>query len=96
MRNSPKPSLRAEDMARLKVLGIETFVTIEPVMDFDLDELVALIRKCEPAQVNIGADTGGNKLPEPSPEKLRELITGLEEFTTIHSKRNLSRLLKKG
>ncbi len=94
MMDSPGSSSRAGAMAALSVLGLKTFVTIEPVMDFDLKEMLELIKMCKPVQVNIGADSGGNHLPEPSAKKLRDLIAGLEEFTTIHSKRNLGRLLK--
>jgi hypothetical protein len=45
-------------------------------------------------QVNIGADSSGKKLPEPSKEKLLQLIEEIQKYTVIHSKRNLSRLLK--
>jgi hypothetical protein len=63
-------------------------------MDFDVDELVELIQACNPDQVNIGADSGNNHLPEPSKDKLQTLIYRLSKFTTIDQKRNLSRLLK--
>lgn len=92
MKNAPHPEERCEAMNRAFVLGYRLFVTIEPIMDFHLSELLTLIRLCRPEQVNIGADSGNNHLPEPSREKLLELIEGLQEFTTIHSKRNLGRL----
>jgi hypothetical protein len=63
-------------------------------MDFDLYEMVYLIKHCRPAQVNIGADTGHNHLPEPPKEKVLELIAVLGEFTTVKQKTNLSRILK--
>jgi hypothetical protein len=72
---------------------VNTFVTIEPVMDFDLDNMVKLVRQCRPKQVNIGADTGHNRLPEPSKEKVVELIVALEEFTIVNQKSNLKRIL---
>ena len=72
----------------------QKYVTIEPVMDFDLDDMIELIKICHPVQVNIGADSGNNRLPEPSKEKLIQLIEALKEFTIIDQKRNLSRLLK--
>jgi len=93
MMNSPKPAERTIAMGALSCQGIKTFVTVEPVMDFDLHKMVKLIRQCNPEQVNIGADSGNNHLPEPSAEKLQELIIGLKEFTTIHQKRNLGRIL---
>lgn len=89
----PKPRQRAEAMADVSEV-IKCYVTIEPIIDFDLDEMVELIRMCNPTQVNIGADSGGNKLPEPSKDKLLALIAELQKFTTISRKTNLSRLLR--
>ena len=63
-------------------------------MDFDLRSLVSLIQACKPIQVNIGADSGGNKLPEPSANKIMELTDALSEFTIVKEKKNLKRLLK--
>ena len=65
-------------------------VTIEPIMDFDLIEIVELIKRCEPVQVNIGADSGNNHLPEPSWDKIQQLIETLKEFTKVVQKPNLN------
>lgn len=89
MMNSPLPYDRAKWMQRS---GLDNYVTIEPIMAFDLPEMVELIRMCNPVQVNIGADSGNNGLPEPSWSKVMELKDALSEFTTISAKRNLSRL----
>lgn len=62
-------------------------------MDFDLYQMVGLIKQCSPVQVNIGADSGNNNLPEPSKEKVFELINELEKFTIVHKKKNLNRIL---
>ena len=93
MVESPRPEDRADSMSVLK--GLSRFVTIEPILDFDLEPMVELIKRCEPEQVNIGADSGKNSLPEPSFEKVLELIGKLEEFTIISKKKNLARLEKK-
>jgi len=92
MGNTPTPKNRAEGMWLLD--EYKRYVTIEPIMDFDVGELVELIRLCHPEQVNIGADSKGNNLPEPSKKKILELIEELKEFTIIDQKRNLDRLLK--
>jgi len=92
MGNSPFSNTRASAMANLDCF--DKYVTIEPIMDFDLDELVDTLRACQPIQVNIGADSGRNNLPEPSKEKLLELIAEIQRFTTIHKKSNLERILK--
>lgn len=92
MNNAPHPEERAKAM-EIASKRYPAYVTIEPIMDFDLDELVGLIRKCNPVQVNIGADSGGNNLPEPCKEKIIALINELKKFTVIDKKRNLGRLL---
>jgi len=88
---SPIPEMRADAMFHIE--GFKKYVTIEPIMDFDLAPLVDMIWMCKPIQVNIGADSGNNNLPEPSKEKILELIDELKKFTVIDQKRNLKRLL---
>ncbi|KAA6335034.1 hypothetical protein EZS27_016697 [termite gut metagenome] len=90
---APIPLERVSAMNKLGKLDIKTYVTIEPIIDFDLDELVELIKQCYPVQVNIGADTGRNNLPEPSKEKVLKLIEILSEFTHVNKKPNLNRLI---
>jgi DNA repair photolyase len=92
MRNAPAPIDRAKEMSSISI-AIPTYVTIEPIMDFDLEEMVKTIQLCHPTQVNIGADTGHNHLPEPTKEKVLELIEALNEFTTVKQKNNLKRIL---
>lgn len=92
MNNCPKNSERSMGMESLSDF-VDMYVTIEPIMDFDLDEMVQLIKKCNPKQVNIGADSGGNNLPEPDSNKIFRLIKELEKFTFVKRKSNLKRLL---
>ena len=68
-------------------------VSIEPIMDFDLDSFYKLIKCLEPVFVSIGADSKGHNLPEPPAGKIRELIEELEKFTEVKIKGNLNRLL---
>jgi len=93
MKNAPAIEQRVMGMEKLG--EFEKYITIEPIMDFDLEPMVELIKRCEPEQVNIGADSGGNNLPEPSMEKTMSLIEELKKFTTISKKRNLERLIPK-
>jgi DNA repair photolyase len=74
--------------------GIEKYVTIEPVLDFDTVPFAEMIRCCGPVQVNIGADSGHNSLPEPDAEKIRALAALLSEFTRVNMKENLLRIMK--
>ncbi|WP_372650852.1 DUF5131 family protein [Draconibacterium sp.] len=99
MRNCPLPKDRAHWMNeivhefRWGFPNNRTYVTIEPIMDFDLDELNFLIETCLACQVNIGADSGNNNLPEPSKEKVIDLIQRLEAHTKVKVKDNLKRII---
>ncbi|MDR1913373.1 MAG: phage Gp37/Gp68 family protein [Clostridiales bacterium] len=93
MGNTPHPVERSIEMQKISE-HLTTYVTIEPIMDFHLEHFITAIKRCHPEQVNIGADTGHNRLPEPPREKILELIAALEEFTVVKQKSNLSRLLK--
>lgn len=89
---APWPPQRARAVAKIKG---PKFVTIEPIMDFDLTKFVELLKIAEPDFVNIGADSGGNKLPEPTWTQVEDLIAELKKFTEVRQKRNLGRLKKK-
>lgn len=89
---APLVLTRAVIMSHLPV-QFKRMVTIEPIMDFDVSELVDLIGKIKPAWVNIGADSKGHNLPEPSKEKIEQLIYELDTFTAVKIKSNLKRLL---
>ena len=89
---APSPIKRLEDFVEIE--HKRKMVTIEPIMDFDLFSLANYILLIDPEQVNIGADSKGNKLPEPSKGKILELISELETITKVHQKPNLKRLIK--
>jgi DNA repair photolyase len=91
MCNAPTPKKRMLYMERLKFIKM---ITIEPIMDFDHDILVDWIKNINPFQVAIGADSKRTGLPEPSKEKVLQLIKSLEKFTNVIQKDNLRRLLK--
>jgi len=93
MHESPNPISRSYAAAAICEL-IDIYITIEPIMQFDLERFVGIIKRCNPKQINIGCDSGRNNLPEPSKEKVLQLISELEKFTVIHNKSNLKRLLK--
>ena len=89
---APTVLQRAQALAELSGKGFVTMVTIEPIFDFDLDVLIRLIILSNPEWVNIGADSKGHKLPEPTPDKIEGLIRALEEKTTVKLKANLNRI----
>ncbi len=90
--SAPKIKSRVDGM---KIKGFRKMVTIEPVIDFDVMTLSRDIEEISPEFVNIGGDTGGHKLPEPSEYKLENLIKELNKFTRVNNKRNISRLMPK-
>ena len=58
-------------------------VSVEPVMDFDLDVFVQWIKDINPVQVHVGYDNYRNRLPEPSLSKTRQLMDQLGVFTKV-------------
>jgi len=90
MGNTPNPKSRAEYLRNFK----RRMITIEPIMTFSHYQLCDIIALAEPEQVNIGADTGNNHLPEPSKDDVLRLIDELSKFTKVVQKKNLARLLK--
>jgi DNA repair photolyase len=90
MGEASEPEARFDILSRISG---KRMITVEPVMDFDVTEFAEQILNCRPVQVNIGADSCGNALIEPSAVKLQELIERLRPHTKIHLKKNLKRLL---
>jgi DNA repair photolyase len=69
------------------------FVTIEPVLDFDVDVLAGWIRDIRPDFLNLGADSKGHDLPEPTVEKIMKLVEKLKGYgIELREKHNLQRL----
>ena len=87
---APTPRERLEAML---LLNLPKMVSIEPIMDFDLDELIAWISRLKPEFISIGADSRRHNLPEPSATKIQYLIEELREITQVKIKANLGRLL---
>lgn len=90
---APQPIERAEGITNIAKEGFKTFITIEPALDFDVDILSLWIIQAKPDFVNIGIDSKQCRLPEPSKEKILELIKTLQQNNiTIKKKVNLKRL----
>ena len=91
MGNSPKITDRASAMEQIADMGIYTMVTAEPLMDFDLDEFVDIIRRCNPRRVNIGKNSAKDyRVPEPNPKKVQDFVISLRAFTRVEIKKNAS------
>lgn len=92
MNNAPKPEDRASAMEKIAALGVETYVTIEPIIDFDLKELVDLIKKCKPSQIALGQNSWRQvRLEEPNVEKICHLIDELLKLTKVVIKDNIKK-----
>lgn len=73
------------------------FVTIEPIMDFDLGPFADILIAMKPKWVWIGADTAGCGLPEPDAAKTLKLIRSLEAAgIEVRRKKGLRRIMENG
>jgi DNA repair photolyase len=93
MGEAPAPVERAKAAAALPV-EYRRMITVEPIMKFDLENFSRMILCAQPDQVNIGADSGNNRLPEPTAKEIKSLIQVLEKHTKVVLKGNLSRIMK--
>ncbi len=76
---APQPSERLHAMFELQQYTYhKLFISIEPIMDFDLDEFAKRIILIKPWAVAVGYDNYNNHLIEPSMSKTEELIKKLE------------------
>ena len=72
------------------------FISIEPIMDFDLAGFVWWIEDIAPEIVEVGADNYNNNLPEPEPEKVERLLSYLKGICPIViEKPGLERLFRR-
>jgi hypothetical protein len=69
-------------------------ISIEPIMDFDLDKMIMWVSQIKPEFVSIGADSQGHNLPEPPSTKVQNLIEELQKITKVKIKDNLKRILR--
>ena len=69
---------RLEVMSELTEMGYPVMLSIEPIMDFDLERFALWIAKVKPKFVAIGYDNYKNGLVEPSFSKTVHLIHALE------------------
>lgn len=92
---APETRKRYEGIKLFAYRGIKTFITCEPLCDFDVDILSKWIIDANPSFINIGADSKGCGLPEPSKDKILAFVKALQDGgINIRKKSNLGRLLK--
>jgi DNA repair photolyase len=91
---APTPYERLVYITKFHGNSQDTFITIEPAMDFDPEILGEWIVAARPNFVNIGADSKHCGLPEPKSETLYRLLDILQfNGIKVREKHNLERLL---
>lgn len=94
-RSVPHPIDRAFYIGKIKKeIGCKTFITIEPILEFNFYNFYILLTGAAPDWINIGADSKKNNLVEPNKLDILKLITLLEGLTEVRIKSNLTRLIK--
>ncbi len=76
---APLPSLRYKAMRDIN--WDLKFLSIEPILDFNLDRFLSWIKEINPFMVYVGYDNYNNRLPEPPLEKTEKLLKELENIT---------------
>jgi hypothetical protein len=93
----PPPMERLRGLMHLRVrCELDTFATVEPVLKMRHPEaFAAAIEQAGPSFVNVGADSKGKGLVEPTREELVRFLTALDRLgVKVKRKTNLERLMK--
>ena len=91
---APKVSQRIDNIRYLTSFH-KVQVTIEPIMKIkNIHSFAKYLSLLNLEQINIGADSGHNNLPEPTKEEVLLLISELERLgQKVHLKSNLKRII---
>lgn len=71
---APSTRERAHQLYQIGQVGFSTFLSLEPVADFDFDEYASWIKAIAPVAVEVGLENYTSHLPRTPPEKLARLI----------------------
>jgi protein gp37 len=83
---SDAPKVEERYDAMVKLPWKRKLVSVEPIMNFDLERMVQRIRDINPAVVYVGYDNYCSKLPEPTKDKTMLLVSQLQPFTRVRMK----------
>ena len=84
---SKAPSTRSRADAMVRLNNCKKMITIEPIMQFDMNTLPLWMRSISPEFIYVGYNSKDDiKLSEPSLEKTQLLIEKLSEFTEVRTK----------
>ena len=93
---APTPEERMLAMSDTRLKDYRRFLTLEPILDFDVDILASWVDKIRPNFLNLGADSKGHGLIEPTVEKIMALTEKLKEYgIELRENHNLKRLMGK-
>jgi len=93
--SAPVPFSRYEAMIDPGLRQFRKFISIEPIMDFDLETMLNWMNKIAPSIIEVGADNYGHNLREPSWYKVQFLLGGLRAICPdVKEKTGLERLEK--
>ncbi len=80
---APPPTARFHAMKSLE--WPLKYISIEPILDFDLEIFSSWIKEIDPIMIHVGYDNYGNKLPEPPLAKTLRLIEEASKYTIVLS-----------
>lgn len=90
---APRPVKRY--LAMRQVRHPHKFISIEPIMNFDLAGFLRWIQEISPGIVEVGADNYNNNLPEPPSWKVHHLLKRLRAFVPyVVEKPGLGRIME--
>ncbi len=78
---APPPSQRYRSLSDIP--WPRKYVSVEPVLEFDLDVLASWIEEIAPVTVHVGYDNWNSRLPEPPLWKVKELINRVSAHTPV-------------
>ena len=81
---APPPSRRMHAMEKLD--WDRKFVSMEPVLEFDVDVVLNWLGKVQPEVLYVGYDNYGYRLPEPRLSKVLEFVSKARMITTVKTK----------
>ncbi|MFZ5559535.1 MAG: DUF5131 family protein [Patescibacteria group bacterium] len=76
--SAPEPYFRM--LALEAIPHNKKHLSLSPILDFDLDELVSWVERIGPETVEIGVDAYNDNLPEPSWDKVEALLYRLRQI----------------
>ena len=75
---APSTIERYEHLRQMKIEGFKTFLSLEPLADFDFNKMIKWIVAIDPEAIEIGLENYTNYTTKPSDEKIKALIYNLD------------------